>query len=73
MEATLNRMARGEAGRFARWYALAHMARCSPCRKFLQYLEQMLENLKGAKGPNPSPATFERLIQQFEEASSEEG
>jgi len=70
MESMLNRVASGKAGRFARWYALAHVARCGPCRHFLQRLESLLDQLKGAKGPNPDEATIERLMQGIEPADS---
>lgn len=70
MEGVLNRVAGGKAGRFARWYALAHAARCGPCRRFLAGLENMLDQLKTLKGPNPDAATMERLMQAIEPSES---
>lgn len=49
MKALLNRQADGTIGRFGRLYALAHVARCGPCRDFLRRLEQMLSELSSTK------------------------
>jgi hypothetical protein len=62
MESMLNRLAAGKAGRFGKWYALAHAARCTPCRHFLERLEAMLDTLKQTKGADPDAATIERLM-----------
>lgn len=61
MERLLNRTADGTSRGFARWYALAHAARCPGCRKFLEHLEEMLRQLRTNKGPEPSAETMERL------------
>jgi len=71
MESLLNHTAKGSAGRFARWYALAHVARCGPCRRFLQRLEVVLEALKSAKSEEPSNAKADEMMQKFLDAKKE--
>lgn len=57
----LHGAAGGQIKGFARWYALAHAARCGPCRRFLASLEQMLIKLKEEKEP-PSEDAIARLM-----------
>ncbi|MBX3120433.1 MAG: hypothetical protein KF784_15340 [Fimbriimonadaceae bacterium] len=61
MEGLLNRTADGTSRGFAKWYALAHAARCPGCRKFLEHLEEMIAQLKKNKGPEASPEALDRL------------
>lgn len=66
MERFLNQTADGTAGKFAKWYALAHAARCGPCRRFLDRLVALQAVLKQAREQSePSPDTIERLLRDF--------
>lgn len=49
MEGLIQRSASGQIRGFAKLYLLAHVARCGPCRKFLESLEEMLLRLKAAE------------------------
>jgi NADH:ubiquinone oxidoreductase subunit F (NADH-binding) len=69
MRRLLDQVAHGKAGRFGRWYALAHVVRCTPCRNFLMRLEVLLDRLRQAKGPEPSSETLDRLMATFEKNS----
>lgn len=73
MEGILHRCAEGKASRFAKWYAAAHTARCTPCRKFLERLEQVLDGLKAAKAPSPDAATLDRLMDGYHNALNDVG
>lgn len=67
MERMLNQSAEGKANRLAKWYVLAHTARCGPCRRFLERLEAMLTSLRAARqASEPSPEALERLMRDFE-------
>jgi len=66
MESTLNRMAEGRAHWLARLYAVAHTARCTPCRKFLHKLEKTLIALKASKAPEPDPDVVQRLMSKLD-------
>lgn len=71
MERLLNQAAEGKANRFAKWYVLAHTARCGPCRRFLERLEAMLASIKAArKASEPSPEALERLMRDFESSET---
>jgi NADH:ubiquinone oxidoreductase subunit F (NADH-binding) len=72
MESCLNHAAKGTGSRFARWYALAHAARCGPCRKFLEKLEKVLDELAQAKAANPTNVKVNDLMELFLQAKSEE-
>jgi len=61
MEGLLNKTADGSAKGLARWYALAHAARCGRCGRFLRRLEQMLGTLSSAKKEEPKPDVLSRL------------
>ena len=69
MEGFLNRKAEGTAGRFARWYALAHALRCSRCRKYLQALEVMIERLSQEREQR-IPADVESRLTQIARTAS---
>lgn len=60
MEGLLNRAADGSARGIGRWYALAHAARCTPCRKFLENLQTIVDALHRGKS-SPSPEVVSRL------------
>lgn len=45
----LHKRAEGRAGWLTNLYVLAHVARCTPCRKFLASIETLLGRLKEAK------------------------
>ena len=72
MERLLQATAEDKASRFVRWYALAHAARCTPCRKFLERLEQMLDALKMAKSEKPDPAILARLAKIVAETNTQD-
>lgn len=61
MERLLHGQAEGRLRGFARWYAVAHAARCGPCRRFLENLESMLTKLKATKEPVDAEA-IDRLM-----------
>jgi hypothetical protein len=71
MEAFLNRQADGTAGRFARWYALAHALRCTRCRKYLQALEAMLDRLRKERESRPSGETQAKLTSAVAAAAAQ--
>lgn len=72
MVGKLHRTADGTAGRFAKWYALAHAAHCGPCRAFLHELEAMLDRLHQAKDVPVDQAALDRLASgPWREAKSE--
>lgn len=60
MKRFIHATADGTASRFARWYALAHAARCGPCHRFLESLEAMLDRLHDLKQP-AEPETIANL------------
>jgi hypothetical protein len=72
MEGCLNHAAKGTGSRFARWYALAHAARCGPCRRFLEKLEKVLDELAHAKAANPTSEKVDDLMEKFLQAKSAE-
>lgn len=49
MESLLNKTAEGKTKGLARWYTLAHAAKCHGCGKFLAALRAMLPGLKSMK------------------------
>jgi hypothetical protein len=61
MEGLLQRTADGSARGLARWYALAHAARCGRCARFLQRLEATLVRLRATKESDPPAAVQARL------------
>lgn len=61
MVSLLNRAADGSSRGWARWYALAHAARCKPCHRFLENLEALVQNLREMKDVEPNAATIDRL------------
>lgn len=61
MEALLDREAEGTAPWWIRWYVLAHVARCGPCKRVLLSLRAILREMKGAKKPEMPAGTAERL------------
>lgn len=69
MEGALNRTADGTAGRFSRWYALAHAARCGRCNRFLKALEEMLSRLRLGK-EEPSDEVLARLAEKVRRLKS---
>jgi NADH:ubiquinone oxidoreductase subunit F (NADH-binding) len=46
VEPFLQAVASKRAGPFARWYALAHSARCTRCKEFLDRLTALVEGLQ---------------------------
>ncbi len=66
MEGMLNRAADNSAGRFSRWYAFAHAARCGRCGRYLRALEEMLLRLKGGKNLPPDDV-MSRLTEKISE------
>lgn len=60
MEGLLNRTADGTAAPLARWYALAHAARCPGCHRFLDALQSMIQAMRRGRS-TPSPDTVQRL------------
>lgn len=71
MEGLLNHAAKGTGNRFIKWYALAHAARCGPCRRFLERLKIILDQLKASKAENPSDAKTDEMMQKFLQAKDE--
>ena len=67
MEGLLNRTADGSAGPLAKWYALAHSARCNRCARFLAFLRRMLEGLRRTRDDEPAPEVVERLAARYRE------
>ncbi len=65
MEGMLNSAATGKGTRFGRWYAMAHAARCGPCRRFLERLEIMLEQLKNSKAEDIDESKTDELMKKF--------
>ncbi len=61
MEKLLNKTAEGSARGIARWYALAHAARCGPCRRFLNALIEMIARLRASKNEGLPDETAQRL------------
>jgi hypothetical protein len=61
MEPLLNSVADESAGRFAKWYALAHAARCRRCFKYLDYLRIMLGRLRMERDVGPEVVVLGRL------------
>jgi hypothetical protein len=61
MEKLLNKTAEGSARGITRWYALAHAARCGPCRRFLNALIEMLARLRTAKSEEFPDEAAQRL------------
>lgn len=64
MDGVLHAEAEGRANWLAKWFALAHTARCEPCRRFLTQLKMLLSGLKrlGAEEPSAEEAqAVERL------------
>ncbi|MBL8040594.1 MAG: hypothetical protein JNM04_04520 [Chthonomonas sp.] len=58
----LHGTAGGQVKGFARWYALAHAAKCGPCRRFLESLEQMLLKLREGN-EQPTDDAIARMMQ----------
>ncbi len=63
MEGLLNAQAEGRIKGLAKWYALAHAAKCSGCRRFLEYLEDYLARARDAKRIESDPEAENRLAQ----------
>lgn len=61
MESFLNRAADGTAGKFARWYALAHAIRCQRCMKYLDALQAMVARLRQERDKEIPRDVLQRL------------
>lgn len=64
METLLHRESDGKLRGFARWYALAHAARCPGCAAFLRRLEAVALALRAAKAASVNEDALDRLRQQ---------
>lgn len=62
MVGLLNGTADGRISPWARWYALAHAARCPGCSHFLDQLQQMLSALKFESQVGVPKDVEERLL-----------
>lgn len=71
MVGLLNGTADGSLRGFRRFYALAHAARCGPCRRFLDALQSMILNLRASKEDEPSADALERLKERARAAGDE--
>ena len=57
----LDHEAEGTAPGWIRWYILAHVARCGPCKRVLLSLRTILKELKETPEPEISAETSNRL------------
>ena len=64
MEGLVQGAAKGELKGIARWYAWAHIHRCSGCRAFLQRLEAAILALRVAKEASVDEDALVRLRRQ---------
>jgi anti-sigma factor ChrR (cupin superfamily) len=69
MVGMLNATADGSLHGVRRLYALAHAARCEPCRRFLAALRGMIGNLRASKDDEPSAEVLERLRERARAAA----
>ncbi len=65
MEKLLQQAADGSSRGVSRWYALAHAARCGPCRRFLESLRGMISRLRGGRDADPPKDVLERLVRKI--------
>ncbi|MBN9502641.1 MAG: hypothetical protein J0H02_12765 [Armatimonadetes bacterium] len=72
MEGLLNRAADGSSKGLARWYALAHAAHCSGCKKFLDNLTRMIEQMRREKQPPVDQGAVDRLTALVREVGAVE-
>lgn len=63
MEGLLQEAAAGRSRGFAKWYALAHAARCHRCGRFLMRMEEVVGRLRVAKKQEPEAEVLDRLAQ----------
>lgn len=61
METFLQGAADGRAKGLARWYALAHAARCGRCARYLDRLSETLGHLRQAKSSHENSEALRRL------------
>jgi predicted anti-sigma-YlaC factor YlaD len=61
MEHMLQAAADGRAKPLTRWYVLAHAARCTRCRKFLDSLTRIISGLRQAKPAATDAEAISRL------------
>ncbi|MBI5708139.1 MAG: hypothetical protein HZC36_14250 [Armatimonadetes bacterium] len=59
----LHGQAEGRLKGFKRLYAMAHVLRCGPCRRFLESLEAMLKRVKETRPADPPPEVIEKLLE----------
>lgn len=63
MENFLQHEADGTARGLAKWYAVAHAARCTPCGSFLKALRRNIGLLREARTRETDQAAIKRLEQ----------
>jgi hypothetical protein len=61
MKPMLNKAADGSLKGFAKWYTLAHAARCSGCGRFLRNLEQLILNMRKSRESETDSEALARL------------
>lgn len=61
MKRLLDLEAEGATPGWIRWYILAHVARCGPCKRVLLSLKAILAELKKAERPTPPEGMSGRL------------
>ncbi len=71
MVGMLHDTASGQIRGFRRWYALAHLARCQPCHRFLESLERMILNLRKTK-ESPDSDRLAHIWTSFQQAAPNE-
>ncbi len=72
MEGLVQGAAKGELKGIARWYAWAHIHRCSGCRAFLQRLEAATLALRVAKEASVDEDALVRLRRQVSQLAETE-
>lgn len=61
----LHKKSSGRAGWLTNLYVVAHVARCTPCRKFLAGLEALLVQLREAKKEEIPAEALDRLMAEL--------